>query len=158
MDELERMIRDAEIMLRSADPKQRERGKEKLRDVVRDGEGSVLAKQARDLLSLSDWSPPEPVDPDLDELSILWSSIQGFNDYRLVSFLKRLESHPVMAVPLRNQVVQTLRQWINEELPQLGQGAQISAGRGRLRSPPRVRSIVRRAFFPASPGNRGTCR
>lgn len=117
MDELELMIRDAEIMMRSADPKQRERGKEKLREVIRDGEGSMSARRARYLLSLSDWTPPDLLDPELDELMILWHSIQGFNDYRLVSFLKRLATYPGMAVPLRSDVIRNLKQWSVDALP-----------------------------------------
>jgi hypothetical protein len=127
MIELERMIKDAEIMLRSADPEQRERGKEKLREVVRDGEGSTSARQAHHLLSLSDSSPSEPLDPELDELMMVWPSIQGFNDYRLVSFLKRLQAYPGIAVPLRTDVIRELRQWITDELLHLGQGAKIGA-------------------------------
>lgn len=118
------MIRDAEIMLRSADPKQRERGKEKLREVVREGEGGASAKQANDLLSLSDQSPREFPDPELDELMFLWPGIQRFDDDRLVGFLKRLEAYPGMAVPLRNDVIRELRQWIIEALPHVGKGAQ----------------------------------
>jgi hypothetical protein len=127
MDELEEMIRDAEIMLRSSDPKQRERGKEKLRELISKAEGSTAAKRAYDLLSIAEPFPTEVSDPELDELMTLWPSIQGFNDYRLVSFLKRLEAYPGMAMPLRNDVIRDLRQWIIEALPHLGEGKQIGA-------------------------------
>jgi hypothetical protein len=123
MEELEHMIRDAEIMLRSADPAQRERGRERLREVMSEAEGSVYAKQAQDLLAAAGRPGPEPVDPELDKLMGLWPSIQGFGDYRLAPFLKQLESYPGVAVPLRTDVIGELRGWIAEALPRVGAGA-----------------------------------
>jgi hypothetical protein len=122
MEEFGQMIRDAEILLRGTDPEQREQGEEKLRAVVRLAEGSVYAKQANELLAAGDRRLPEPVEPELRELMILWSSIQGFEDYRLATFLRRLELYSGTAVPLQTTVIRELRKWILNELPQLGKG------------------------------------
>lgn len=117
------MIRDAEIMLRSAAPQQRERGREILREVIDEAQGSIYAKKAREMLTESERPTQERVDPELDELISQWPSIQGFNDYRLARFLRRLESYPGVAVPLRTDVIRELRGWIVDALPQVRPGA-----------------------------------
>jgi hypothetical protein len=123
MDEFEQMIRDAEIMLRSANAQQRERGRENLRAVIGEADGSSYAKRARDLLSKPERVASEFIDPELDELTCIWPSIQGFDDHRLCPFLKRLGAYPSMAVPLRTDVIRDLRRWIVDVLPQVKQGA-----------------------------------
>jgi hypothetical protein len=121
-EKFELMIREAEIIMRGSNPEQRERGREKLRDVIRLAEGSVYAQRASEILAATEPQLPEPLDPELDELMQIWPSIQGFNDYRLADFLRRLESYQGMAVPLRTVVIRELRKWIIDELPQVGVG------------------------------------
>lgn len=120
-EHFERMILEAEIMLRSADPQQRERGREKLREVSNLAEGTVHAKTAIELLAASE--RPQPVstdDPELEELTFLKSSIQGFNDHRLAGFLRRLESYQGTAMPIKTEVISQLQKWIVAELPKIG--------------------------------------
>ncbi|HWT03526.1 MAG TPA: hypothetical protein VN256_24965 [Pyrinomonadaceae bacterium] len=124
MEEIEQKLRHAKIMRRSADPKQRARGEERLREVIREAEGTIYAKAARDLLNTDKPAVPELVDPELDELMLLWPSIMGFNDHRLANFLRRLEDYPGMAAPLRTEVIQELRLWIARALPDVRPGAQ----------------------------------
>lgn len=107
-------------MLRSADPEQQERGRERLREIIREAEGSTYAKRARVLLVPDE--RPTHVDPELDRLANLWPSIQGFKDHRLADFLKQLGAYPGMTVPLRTEVIRELRKWITEALPHLGTG------------------------------------
>jgi hypothetical protein len=121
-EEFELMIREAEIIMRGSDPEQRERGREKLREVIRLAEGSVYAQRANEILAASEPHLLEPLDPEVDELMQIWPSIQGFNDHRLADFLRRLESYQGMAVPLRTVVIRELRKWIIDELPQVGLG------------------------------------
>lgn len=123
MKELERQLRDAEIMLRSTDPAQQERGRAQLRETIDATRGSVYAKQAQDMLAAGMRRMPVAVDPELDKLAGIWPLIQGFHDYRLATFLRQLENYPGMAMPLRTDVVRELRQWINDALPQVGTSA-----------------------------------
>jgi hypothetical protein len=122
MEEFEQMIGEARIMLRSSDPEQRERGREKLREVIRAADGGTHAQEARLLLAQDAPPAPRPNDPELDKLAGLWPSIQGFNDHRLADFLKQLEAYPGMAVPLRTEVIRELRKWIADALPQMRTG------------------------------------
>src|SRR6185369_8561190 len=116
------MIREAEIMLRGADPEQREQGLQRLRDVIDLAAGSVHAQQARELLAAAAPRSVESLDSELEELMKLWPSIQGFNDHRLAGFLRRLESYQGMAEPLRTEVIRELRRWIADVLPDVGTG------------------------------------
>ena len=118
----ERMIREAEIMMRGADPEQREQGLQRLRDVIDLAAGSVHAQQARELLAAAEPRSVESLDSELEELMKLWPSIQGFNDHRLAGFLRRLESYQGMAEPLRTEVIRELRRWIADVLPDVGTG------------------------------------
>jgi len=124
MDQYCEMIREAKIKLRGADPEQRERGRETLRKVISEAEGSVYAKKAYDLLAAGDRPVEEILDPELDELMDMWPSIRGFADYRLADFLKRLETHPGVTVPLRADVIRNLRAWIEDALPRVEAGAE----------------------------------
>lgn len=119
-EEPEQLIREAKIMMRGADPEQRERGLQKLREVIGMAEGSVYAQQALEILSAAERRSVESLDPELEELMKLWPSIQGFNDHRLAGFLRRLESYHGMAVPLRTEVIRELRRWIADALPDVG--------------------------------------
>src|SRR5687768_15306111 len=126
-EQFERRIREAEIMMRGGDPEQRERGRQRLREVVSQAEGSVYAQRALEILTAAEPRVPESLDPELDELMRLWPSMQGFSDYRLSGFLRRLGSYQGMAVPLRTEVVREVRRWIAEELPRVG--VEMSSGR-----------------------------
>lgn len=117
--EFDRMIREAEIMMRGTDLDQRERGREKLREVARQAEGSIYAQRALELLAAAEPRSQESLDPELDELMRLWPSMQGFNDFRLGGFLRRLASYQKGA-PLRAEVVREVQSWIVDELPGVG--------------------------------------
>lgn len=123
MDDFEQMIKEAEILLRGSDREQRESGRQKLIEVMRLAEGTVYASQASELLANWDEQASERPNPKLDELMRLWPSIQGFADYRLAGFLRRMESYPGKALTLRTEVIRDLRKWILDELPQIGDGA-----------------------------------
>lgn len=115
----EAMLKESRILLRSADPAQRERGREKLREVLRVAEGSVYAREAIGLLTTSMQPVPAIFDPELARLMDLWETIQGFNDHRLADFLGQLETTLSTAMPLRTKVIRTLKQWIADALPQV---------------------------------------
>jgi len=121
-EQFERMIREAEIMMRGTNLEQRERGRQKLRSVISLAEGSVFAQRALEILAEAEEEPQPPVslDPELDELVKLWPGIQGFDDHRLAGFLKRLESYQGMAVPLRTEVIRDSRRWIVDVLSEVG--------------------------------------
>ncbi|HYV10096.1 MAG TPA: hypothetical protein VE980_04230 [Pyrinomonadaceae bacterium] len=119
-EESEQMIREAEIMLRGTDPEQRERGLQKLREVISLAEGSDHVQRALEILAAAEPRSPVSLETELDELMKLWPSIQGFNDNRLIGFLKRLQSYQGMVVPLRTEVIPGMRKWIVVELPGIG--------------------------------------
>ena len=118
-EEFEQMIREAEILVRG-NPEQRELGLQKLREVISLAGGSVDVERALKLLAAAEPRSPVSLEPELDELMKLWPSIQGFNDDRLIGFLKRLQSYHGMTVPLRTEVIPGLRRWIVLELPGIG--------------------------------------
>jgi len=122
-EESEQMIREAEIMLRGADPEQREQGLQKLREVISLSEGSDHVQRALEILAAAEPRAPVLLETELDELMKLWPSIQGFNDDRLIGFLKRLQSFQGMVVPLRTEVIPGMRKWIVVELPGIGMEA-----------------------------------
>jgi len=125
-EDFERMILEAEIMLRGTDPEQREGGRQKLREIMSLAEGSIYAQRALEILATVKPRLPKSIDPELDELIELWPSIQGFNDYRLADFLRQLESCQGTAVPLRTEVIRQLRKWIVDELQTVGTGVSLT--------------------------------
>lgn len=125
--QFEQMIREGEIMMRGSDPEQRERGRQRLLEVVSRAEGSIYAQEALQILAAAEPRLQESPDPELDELIRLWPSIQGFSDYRLAGFLRRLKSYQGMAVPLRTEVVRELQKWIIDVLR--GVSPELSSGK-----------------------------
>ena len=118
-EQFERMIREAEIMMRGTDLEQRERGRQKLRDVASQAEGSIYAQRALEILAAAEPRQQKSLDPELDELMRLWPSIQGFSDYRLSGFLRRLVSYQKGA-PFRAEVVREVQRWIVAVLSGVG--------------------------------------
>src|SRR5215212_6109644 len=119
-EDFERMILEAEIMLRGTDPEQREGGRQKLLEITSLAEGSIYAQRALEILAAVKPRLPKSIDPKLDELMELWPLIQGFNDYRMADFLRQLECCQGTAVPLRTEVIRQLRKWIVDELQTVG--------------------------------------
>ena len=119
MDQGQMLIKEAKIFLQGTDAAQHERGKELLRRVITENEGTETARQAHELLGRHETPPVPPLDLELNRLEMEWASLQGLSDHRLPTFLRKLEGDAGRAAQLRPKVVGQLRKWMAEALPRV---------------------------------------
>jgi hypothetical protein len=127
MDEAREALREAKIFRLGTDPAQLKKSNEMLRQIVDEAEGSPQAREALELLSCDPSASVSVRDPELEELYRKWSGIQGLTDHRLPDFLKRLEFYHGVAVPLRTEVVKSLRKWLSNALDRVTERAEDRA-------------------------------
>jgi hypothetical protein len=110
-------------MLQGADPAQREKALEIIRDIVSEADGTATAKEAREILEKQERPRREEErDPVLEAYSRRWSGVQGLTDPNIVRLLRELKGQPGVAVRLRSNAVRDIRKWIELVLPRIPDG------------------------------------
>ena len=83
-EQFERRIREAEIMMRGGDPEQRERGRQRLREVVSQAEGSVYAQRALEILTAAEPRVPAENRPTFDHGYLHWATFPFLGLYEQI--------------------------------------------------------------------------